>query len=374
MNISRLLPSIGLLGVMLVGTSPAFAACTYNSSTHSYDCTGGGGIGIDTAEDVLNLSTQQVIDNLSNIPESAIDDAINTFTDNETLHGREQMLKLLEDEKTRRRGTETTLDSRAAVQTNIFSGLSRNQILGVCRRLESVSTSCTGGEGGCTDEEISTAYDILALYGFQITPGSEADAWLRDILPQIPVSLAEQGSNSDDDVIATWNAINDYIDAIASNGYTPTQGGTTLSQNNASGSGNTANSRTKTVASGSADEDRVTVTDPLSTLFLVMFGEAPTTTQYNTMQSALQEGKTLEEIAANLQGDVFKTRYPGFLLNSEFADKVADALLGENASDAEKTFAVNWITQQVNNGLSHTDAIVKSVKAFGPKTNPAPQN
>lgn len=69
--------AIAACSAILACTPDAKADCTYDVGSHSYICTGSAGI-VD-ATDLVNQSTQQVIDSLSQIPDSVQTNAIDSI-------------------------------------------------------------------------------------------------------------------------------------------------------------------------------------------------------------------------------------------------------------------------------------------------------
>jgi len=74
MTLSKLLGSTAVCGIVLVAAPAAHAGCAYDFGSDSVVCTGSPGI--DTSQDVVNQSVQQVIDNASTIPQDVLDNAV----------------------------------------------------------------------------------------------------------------------------------------------------------------------------------------------------------------------------------------------------------------------------------------------------------
>lgn len=109
----------------------------------------------------------------------------------------------------------------------------------------------------------------------------------------------------------------------------------------------------------------------LTAIYIVMFNAAPSKESMDTMASNYESGMTQKMVAAELgKSNDFKTQFPGFLLNSEVADKISARLFGDAADENLKTWGNNFILQRLNAGLSVTEVIVTATAAMLGATNP----
>ena len=92
--------------------------------------------------------------------------------------------------------------------------------------------------------------------------------------------------------------------------------------------------------------------------FLVAFDAAPGATYLGQLQQAVEAGLSTQEIV-----NVFTTKsqflaeYPSSLLNSEFASKLVNRVIGDAASTEAKAKAVSDITAALWGGMSRGDVI-----------------
>jgi S-layer protein len=100
-------------------------------------------------------------------------------------------------------------------------------------------------------------------------------------------------------------------------------------------------------------------------LVVGMFDAAPGATFLSQFVNAVDAGSTIDTLAADLAGTAaFKGTYPDLQTNNEFATKFVDNLVGTEASDASKAWAVTWIEAQLNGGATKAEVIVSSINAL----------
>lgn len=96
-------------------------------------------------------------------------------------------------------------------------------------------------------------------------------------------------------------------------------------------------------------------------LVVGMFGAAPGASVLSDLVASKEAGQSIKAIAANLANTVeFKSIYPTFLTNAEFATKVVDQLLAE-ATVAAKAEAVAVLTAELNGGMTRSNAMVAAI-------------
>jgi S-layer protein len=94
-----------------------------------------------------------------------------------------------------------------------------------------------------------------------------------------------------------------------------------------------------------------------------MFGAAPGATYLNELSP--YAGKTTQLIHDLTTTTAFKTLYPTFLTNQEFATKFLNNLLGSAVTDADaKAWAINWMTSMLNTGASRGQVIAEALAAL----------
>lgn len=97
-------------------------------------------------------------------------------------------------------------------------------------------------------------------------------------------------------------------------------------------------------------------------LVVGMFGAAPGASVLASLVSSYESGSTITQLAANLSGTAeFKSIYPTFLTNGEYATKVVANLLAEASVEA-KAEAVTVLTAALNGGMSRSVAMVEAIK------------
>lgn len=94
-----------------------------------------------------------------------------------------------------------------------------------------------------------------------------------------------------------------------------------------------------------------------------MFGAAPGATYLNELSP--YAGNTTQLIHDLTTTTAFKTLYPTFLTNQEFATKFLNNLLGSAVTDADaKAWAINWMTSMLNTGASRGQVIAEALAAL----------
>lgn len=96
-------------------------------------------------------------------------------------------------------------------------------------------------------------------------------------------------------------------------------------------------------------------------LVVGMFNAAPGASVLSDLVAAYEAGSTLKQIAANLANtDQFKSIFPTFSTNDEFATKVVNQLLAQASTEA-KAEAVTVLTAALNGNMSRSDAFVEAI-------------
>lgn len=104
-------------------------------------------------------------------------------------------------------------------------------------------------------------------------------------------------------------------------------------------------------------------------LVVGMFGAAPGASVLSSLVAASESGSTISQIAANLSNTVeFKSIYPTFLTNGEYAKKVVANLLTEASVDA-KAEAEAVLTAALNGGMTRSVAMVEAIKFVSATAN-----
>jgi len=105
-------------------------------------------------------------------------------------------------------------------------------------------------------------------------------------------------------------------------------------------------------------------------LVVGMFGAAPGANVLSDLVAAYEAGSSIKQIAANLaKSDQFKSIFPTFMTNGEFAAKVVDQLVGSEVVAAEKAAAVTLLTAQLNSGKSRSDVFADAISALNAVTS-----
>jgi len=105
-------------------------------------------------------------------------------------------------------------------------------------------------------------------------------------------------------------------------------------------------------------------------LVVGMFGAAPGANVLSDLVAAYEAGNSIKQIAANLaKSDQFKSIFPTFMTNGEFAAKVVDQLVGSEVVAAEKAAAVTLLTAQLNSGKSRSDVFADAISALNAVTS-----
>ncbi len=101
------------------------------------------------------------------------------------------------------------------------------------------------------------------------------------------------------------------------------------------------------------------------TLVVGMFGAAPGASVLSDLVAAKDAGSSLKQIAANIANTVeFKSIYPTFLTNQEFATKFVNNLLGSEVDATNKAAAVTQLTASLNAGATRANVIVDAIAAL----------
>lgn len=96
-------------------------------------------------------------------------------------------------------------------------------------------------------------------------------------------------------------------------------------------------------------------------LVVGMFNAAPGASILSDLVVAAESGSSINQIAANLAAtQEFKSIFPTFLTNDEYATKVVDQLLSQ-ATDTAKAEAVTVLTAELNGGMSRVDAMITAI-------------
>ena len=96
-------------------------------------------------------------------------------------------------------------------------------------------------------------------------------------------------------------------------------------------------------------------------LVVGMFNAAPGASVLSDLVAAYEAGSSIKQIAANLAATAeFKTIFPTFSTNGEFATKVVAQLLAESSAAAQAE-AVTVLTAALNGGMSRSDAFVEAI-------------
>lgn len=103
----------------------------------------------------------------------------------------------------------------------------------------------------------------------------------------------------------------------------------------------------------------------LITLVVGAFDAAPGATLLSDLVAQYNEGATVTAIANALGNSAtFKSVYPTFLTNEEFATKMVNNIVGNLVSDSEKQWAVETLTAELNAGYSRAEVLLTAVYAL----------
>lgn len=109
-------------------------------------------------------------------------------------------------------------------------------------------------------------------------------------------------------------------------------------------------------------------------LVVGMFGAAPGASVLSDLVAAKEAGASIKQIAANVANTVeFKSIYPTFLTNAEFATQLLNNLVGSLVPAADKANAVVEITAMLNaTGATRSSVLVDVITALNavPSTHP----
>ncbi|MDO9318166.1 MAG: calcium-binding protein [Gammaproteobacteria bacterium] len=109
-------------------------------------------------------------------------------------------------------------------------------------------------------------------------------------------------------------------------------------------------------------------------LVVGMFGAAPGASVLSDLVAAKEAGQTVKQIAANVANtNEFKSIYPTFLTNQEFAERFVNNLVGSEVAAADKAAAVTILVGQLNAGATRSNVVVDAINAVKavPSTNTA---
>lgn len=96
-----------------------------------------------------------------------------------------------------------------------------------------------------------------------------------------------------------------------------------------------------------------------------MVGAAPGAAILSELSDAVDKGLSLSNLAIAIANNpAFKTIYPSFLTNAEFANNFINALMGSEASAANKTAAADAMIAQLNAGTHRGAAMYNSITAL----------
>lgn len=99
-------------------------------------------------------------------------------------------------------------------------------------------------------------------------------------------------------------------------------------------------------------------------LVVGMFDAAPGATYLSQFVNAVDNGSTIETLAADLTGTgAFTGTYPNLQTANEFATKFVNSIASEAGASA-KAWAVTWIEAQLNGGATKAEVIVASINAL----------
>lgn len=103
----------------------------------------------------------------------------------------------------------------------------------------------------------------------------------------------------------------------------------------------------------------------LITIVVAMFDAAPGTAVLSDLVAASDAGSSNAQIAANLAGTAeFRSIYPTFLTNEEFANNFVDNMVGTLVSEDEKDIIKDYLTGELNAGASRVDVVLSAVEAL----------
>ncbi|MEK7259739.1 MAG: hypothetical protein AAB211_08055 [Pseudomonadota bacterium] len=109
-------------------------------------------------------------------------------------------------------------------------------------------------------------------------------------------------------------------------------------------------------------------------LVVGMFGAAPGASVLSDLVAAKEAGQTVKQIAANVANTAaFRSIYPTFLTNLEFAERFVNNLVGSEVAAADKAAAVTILVGQLNAGATRSNVVVDAIDAVKavPSTNTA---
>lgn len=100
-------------------------------------------------------------------------------------------------------------------------------------------------------------------------------------------------------------------------------------------------------------------------LVVGMFGAAPGASVLSDLVAAKEAGMTLKGIAASISNTVeFKSIYPTFMTNAEFATKLVNNLVGSLVPDADKAAAAVQVAAMLTAGASRSSVVVDVIAAL----------
>lgn len=108
-------------------------------------------------------------------------------------------------------------------------------------------------------------------------------------------------------------------------------------------------------------------------LVVGMFNAAPGKTYLDEFASSLSSGASVSALANSLaQTGAFQSIYADSLTANEFSSQYLTTLLGTSASDADKKWAISWMTNLIDLGTSRADAMLQAINALSsiPTTHP----
>jgi len=105
-------------------------------------------------------------------------------------------------------------------------------------------------------------------------------------------------------------------------------------------------------------------------LVLGMFGAAPGVNVLAALVASYEAGSSISQIAQNLANtSEFKTLYPSFLSDQEYAARIVANLAGQEVADAEKLAATTLLQSMLTAGQSRTDVLLAAITAVSAITS-----
>lgn len=100
-------------------------------------------------------------------------------------------------------------------------------------------------------------------------------------------------------------------------------------------------------------------------LVVGMFDAAPGATYLDQFTAVLNNGSERSALAESLvQTSAFKGIYPDSLSNQQFANQYIDALVGSNASEASKAWAIGWMSGKLDADETRAEVMLQTIDAL----------